>query len=194
MQAIDSLCAGAPQLWELACLATLHAALALARSCTIADVRGMLGGSAVGGGQLSAASDVVQWVSSVWAASRHHGAQTAASALQAVHWDMAVPHLSGEPTDHQLANQPSERMLLSDPCRLHRMLPAADSGWHHKGRHAIRWQLRCTCDGGTVRSGCRGPAAACAAGLAGGRAFGHHSLGRGAGPEHLVLGLVAVRR
>ena len=90
------MCEAVPELWGGACLALLHASMALARSSTVADVCDALGFSAGGGGRrLSAASDVVQWVTAVCAHSVYDGAQSAAACLQALAWEAAAPHIPG---------------------------------------------------------------------------------------------------
>ena len=95
MQSVSSICEAVPELWGVTCLTLLHSSMALARSSAITDVRAVLGGSTASGRRISAASDIVQWVTAVWAPGPHDGAQRAATCLQALAWETAAPHIPG---------------------------------------------------------------------------------------------------
>ena len=80
---------------EEGCLETLYAALALAHSSDVADVKRQLAPASNGDGQPRRRNDVVRWISAIWAGGPQAAAGTAAACLQSISWEAAVPHLSG---------------------------------------------------------------------------------------------------
>lgn len=92
---MNAVCTSVEGLWEEACAATLHAALALAHGRLVIDVEGQLAAGAGQDGQVTGPSDVVRWVSIIWTGRAHAAAGAAAVCLQNLSWETAVPKLSG---------------------------------------------------------------------------------------------------